>query len=714
MKTNKVPRQKSAGNDPKLTLVETPVTRKSANFQLWFIFAISILLYSNTLTFQYTLDDALMITENSFTKKGISGIKEIMTNDAFTGFFGVQKKLVAGGRYRPLSQVMFAAEYEFFGLNPFIGHLINIILYALCSVLLYIILRKLLPSWHHPVWYRSLPFIASVLFVCHPLHTEVVANIKGRDEILSLLGSLLSLYFSLIYIDKKNGWWFPVIVLTFFMGLLAKENAITFLAIIPLTFYYFKKTKLINYLLIISTLLVGTLGYLFLRYHALGYLSSSAKVAEILNDPYIYSTLSDKLATNTLTWGIYIKLLLFPHPLTHDYYPWHITITNWSDIRVIFSLLIYGAMLIVALTGIRKKSLISYGILFFLITFSISSNLVFNIGTFMNERFMFVPLLGFTLILAWLITSKFNNTGRKNTIPSIVPQGIIIVLCLAYSVKTFSRNFAWKDDYTLFTTDVKTSSNSAKVNVSAGGMTLKKAVLSKDPSEKELLLNTAENYLRNAIKIYPGNSAAWVLLGNVYLERKNFDKAAEYYVNCLNIANKQNEALSKLTYVAYTAGKQGQPALGIRGFKALIKFQPDLLNHYVQLADIYSRNNRADTAIVILENLLKDHQDYGDGWGKLGEIYGRVYNDVPKSLQYLQKAYAVDPKSSTTLENLGICYGFMKDYKQSLEYFLKAQELNPDDSRLLTNIGNSYRLMGDIQKSEEYFKKAASVTKKAE
>ena len=137
-------------------------------------------------------------------------------------------------------------------------------------------------------------------------------------------------------------------------------------------------------------------------------------------------------------------------------------------------------------------------------------------------------------------------------------------------------------------------------------MTLKKAVLSKDPSEKELLLNTAENYLRNAIKIYPGNSAAWVLLGNVYLERKNFDKAAEYYVNCLNIANKQNEALSKLTYVAYTAGKQGQPALGIRGFKALIKFQPDLLNHYVQLADIYSRNNRADTAIVILENLLKD------------------------------------------------------------------------------------------------------------
>ncbi|MHC1707098.1 MAG: tetratricopeptide repeat protein [Bacteroidales bacterium] len=686
----------------------------SSNLQLWFIFLFSIALYANTLTFNYTLDDSLMITENAFTKKGLSGIKDIMVNDAFTGFFGVQKKLVAGGRYRPLSQVMFAAEYEFFGLNPFFGHLLNVLLYAVCGGLLFIILRKLLSTFHHAAWYRSLPFVATLLFVSHPLHTEVVANIKGRDEILSLLGSLLSLYLFIIYSEKRRFWLLPIIAAVFFLALLAKENAITFIAIIPLCLYYFRKTRAVEYLWLFLPLLTGTVAYLLLRYHALGYLSSSVKVTEILNDPYVHSSLADRLATNTLTWGIYLKLLLFPHPLTHDYYPWHISITNWSNPLVILSFLAFLLMFIVALAGFKKKSILSFSIFFFLITFSISSNLVFNIGTFMNERFMFVPLLGFSLVTAWFFITRLQKVSVNPAKPHLLPAAVVIILCFAYSAKTFSRNFAWKDDYTLFTTDVKTSHNSAKCNVSAGGMSIKKAVQATDLAEKEKLLNTAEDYLRTAIKIYPGNSAAWVLLGNVYLERKDYDKAAEYYVNCLNIANKQTEALSKLRYVAYNAGREGQPDLGIRGFKALVQYQPDLLNHYVQLADIYSRNKRADTAVQILENLMVSHPEYGDGWGKLGEIYGRVYNDVPKSLQYLEKAYAADPKSSTTLENLGICYGFMQDYQKSLDFFLRALELNPEDSRLLTNIANSYRMIGNNQKAEEYFRKASAVNKKDE
>ncbi len=685
---------------------------KGRDLQLWFLLIFSFALYVNTLSLDYALDDTLMITENSFTKKGISGIKDILVNDAFTGFFGVQKKLVAGGRYRPLSQVMFAIEYHFFGKNPFIGHLINILLYALTAGLLFIILRKLLHRYHHPVWYRSLPFIATLLFVCHPLHTEVVANIKGRDEILSLLGSLSCLYLTLLFIDKRSIILIPAIAVLFFLGLMAKENAITFLLIIPLSVYYFTTTRFKDHLILSFPLLLGTAAYLLLRYHALGYLTSNVKIDEILNDPYVHSTLAEKMVTNLLTWGIYLKLLIFPHPLTHDYYPWHITITDWGDFRVIVTLLLYLGMIIIALLGMRKKTVISYSILFFLVTFSISSNIVFNIGTFMNERFMFVPLLGFTLIAGWLVTEKLmRNKGRAGEAP-IFPLVLVIVLTLGYSIKTFSRNFAWKNDYTLFTTDVKTSHNSAKCNVSAGGMTLNKAIAAADPGEKEKLLQQAEAYLRHAISIYSGNSAAWVLLGNVYLERKNYEKAAEYYVSCLNIANKQQEALNKLRYVAYNAGREGQRDLGIRGFKALIKLQPDELNHYLQLADQYSRIDRADTAVIILETLLEKHPDYGDGWGKLGEIYGRVYNDMPKSLVYLQKAYAADSSSSTTLENLGICYGFMKDFPKSLEYFQKALALNPDDQRLLTNIGNSYRMIGNNQKAEEYFQKAKSVSAK--
>ena len=64
-----------------------------------------------------------MITSNDLTLKGFSGIGDIFSNDAFVGFFGKEKDLVAGGRYRPLTHAMFAIEYELFGNSPFVGHL---------------------------------------------------------------------------------------------------------------------------------------------------------------------------------------------------------------------------------------------------------------------------------------------------------------------------------------------------------------------------------------------------------------------------------------------------------------------------------------------------------------------------------------------------------------------------------------------------------------
>ena len=85
----------------------------------------------------------------------------------------------------------------------------------------------------------SLAFAAALLFVAHPLHTEAVANIKGRDEIMALLGSLAALYFSLrSYHSGKLGWE-ALAALSFLIGIFSKENAITFLAIVPLTYWFF-------------------------------------------------------------------------------------------------------------------------------------------------------------------------------------------------------------------------------------------------------------------------------------------------------------------------------------------------------------------------------------------------------------------------------------------------------------------------------------------
>ena len=94
----------------------------------------------------YVFDDGLVITENAFTTSGLAGLPEIFTQDAFVGALGDSGQ-VAGGRYRPLSVATFAVEWELFGEAPFVGHLVNVLIYALSVVLLYrLIERHLLPG----------------------------------------------------------------------------------------------------------------------------------------------------------------------------------------------------------------------------------------------------------------------------------------------------------------------------------------------------------------------------------------------------------------------------------------------------------------------------------------------------------------------------------------------------------------------------------------
>ena len=74
---------------------------------------VALLAYGDTLFLKYASDDRMIIFENDYTLQG--DVKSVMTKDAFTGYFGEGEQLVAGGRYRPLSQLAFMAEYQIFG-----------------------------------------------------------------------------------------------------------------------------------------------------------------------------------------------------------------------------------------------------------------------------------------------------------------------------------------------------------------------------------------------------------------------------------------------------------------------------------------------------------------------------------------------------------------------------------------------------------------------
>ena len=208
--------------------------------QLAILLLISFGFYCNTILHEYALDDVIVITKNNFTLKGFSGIYDLITKDTFDGYTTV-KDLVAGGRYRPLSVVTFALEIGLFGLNhPAISHFINVLLYCSVVLMLFVFLDRFL--------FKKLillSFVTTLIFAIHPIHTEVVANIKSRDELMALLLTLISLYLFFTYLlNRKRKKYLIFSLIAFFLSLLSKENAVTFLAIIPLMLYFFYNKNL--------------------------------------------------------------------------------------------------------------------------------------------------------------------------------------------------------------------------------------------------------------------------------------------------------------------------------------------------------------------------------------------------------------------------------------------------------------------------------------
>jgi tetratricopeptide (TPR) repeat protein len=677
----------------------------SVRKQYLFLIILAFGLYANTLDLNYALDDTLMITGNKFTLKGVHGIGDIFTNDAFVGFLG-KSNLLPGGRYRPLSQVMFAVEYQIFGLNPFIGHLINVLMYIFLIVLLFKILRKLFSEEDKKTWYLSLPFIATALFAAHPLHTEVVANIKGRDDLMSLLGTLGSLYFIIRYTENKkiiNLVWTFII---FFLAILSKENALAFFVIIPLILIFFKKgnAKAIGFSVI--PLGIAIMFYVILRAATIGFIMKDVSNTELLNNPFMDATFAQKYATIFYTWGKYFLLLIFPHPLTHDYYPKQIPLIGFLDYRAIIPLLLTLAMGVYAIMKISKRHILSFAILFFWLSFAMSSNLVINIGTFMNERFMFAPLLGFTLVLAWLMSDRLLVWFPKQNKWRGIALTILIVLLAGYSLKTMTRNRVWKNDLVLFTTDVETSTNSAKCNTSAGGKLLEWADSTSNPVERQDYLTRSVKYLNKAIEIYPTNINSWLLLGNAYIKLKDYPKARDCFNNCLRISPGHPASLNNLLHIAQVSNRDKLYEESIITYRELLQLQPDSARNYFGIGLAYKNAGQMDSAVFWFNRTLAKDPRYGDAWGKLGEIYGQYANDLVSSEKYLNKAIECNPRDASALENLGIIYAIKKNFPVSLEYFNKALAIDPDNAALNRNTAQTYQNMGNTQKANEYFAKA--------
>jgi protein O-mannosyl-transferase len=525
---------------------------------------LAVSLYASSLSFGYVLDDTMVIEKNQFVQKGFSGIGDIFRFESFRGYFGEQKQLLEGDRYRPFSLATFAAEVGLFGKGKtFLGHFLNLLLYALTAILLYRVLLFMFPTKEIDSevvqtsnlkleTLFSIPFLATVLFIAHPLHVEVVANIKGRDEILALLGELSALYCTFKYINSNSSKYLIYSFASILMAMLSKESAITFLAIVPLTAHFFTKTTTSEKVKMTVPVIAATCVYLMMRVNAIGYLLDSKIVTDLMNNPFYGMTTGDRLATIFYTLLLYLKLHIFPHPLTHDYYPFQIPRLTWADWRALLGLALHLGLVAVILRGWKNKTVWAYTAAFYLITLSIVSNIVVSVGTFMNERFVYHASIAFCIAMAYLLTRQF--------VPKIAAMSVATLLVIGFSGRTLMRVPDWKSGATLNASAMVNSPNSARANCFYGVSIWEEKYmkLPKDATneQKKALLNEMRPYFDTSLRILPNYGSALKMWAGIAAEKHKIESNLD---NLLTDYQRVNHSLIYepfiLQYLKYVNGQ---------------------------------------------------------------------------------------------------------------------------------------------------------------
>lgn len=232
-------------------VVEKPININNNKYYI-ILLTIILLVFGNTLFNGYNLDDNLVTQKHVLTSKGLSSINKIFSQSYYSNNADL------GFGYRPIVLLSFAIEHQFLGENAKTSHFINLILYAIAVLLLF----KLFLSYTGEKGFL-LAFLASILFAVHPIHSEVVASIKNRDEILAFLFLMLSALSIEKYL-KKNSLLSLLSILFFFsIGMLAKKSIFTMIFILPIVAIILnkialKKIVVISLMLALPAAIIGS------------------------------------------------------------------------------------------------------------------------------------------------------------------------------------------------------------------------------------------------------------------------------------------------------------------------------------------------------------------------------------------------------------------------------------------------------------------------
>ena len=584
-------------------------------------------LYANTLGNDFCLDDHSAVKENYIVKGGIKNIPAIFTSEYRYGF---EVRHNVGMLYRPLTLAVFAVLWQIAQDRPEYYHFFNVLMYALTGWLMWVTWRRILKNYP-----PLLPALSVLLFMAHPAHTEVVANIKSLDEILALLFCTAALNWLWRFVDEHKWIWLAGALGAYTLALFSKEGSIVFLGIFPLTLWFFSDKQIPDILKTSTWFLLPAAFFVVARALVMAGQPAQEALSGMTNVIVLAPNALSRMATTLAMAWRYLAVLVIPHPLVSDMgYP-QVSPVTFADWRALAGLAAYGGMGAWACWQAQRRSFLAFAVLFFLISFSLISNVFILVGTNYAERGLYTPSLGFAFALAYALLKIFPSTSSKTQLSTPLWVAACLVLAL-YGVKTVSRNPDWKDDFTLFNTDIRVSPNSALLTHNYGIQCLhkgydKNADVVIDPA----LVQKSIACFTKAYEEFPGDFEAIGYRGYAYTKLKKFDLAIADYEKAIELNPVNTPALSALGYLYRNHLKQPDKAEAL--YRRAVAADPRFVEARRNLGAVLAVRSRFAEAIEQWKEGLK----YAPDNLLLNQYIGRAYADMGQADEgkpFLEKA----------------------------------------------------------------------------
>jgi len=581
-----------------------------------FLAAVAIIVFANTMQNGFVYDDQSAITKNTIVVRGIAGIPELLTTPYRHGYW-----VVPNDTYRPLSLVLFAIEYQVLGKNAATGHLVNVILYAACVFLLFLFLDDLFQRKK-----TAIAFIAALLFAVYPIHTEVVANIKSSDELLSFLFAMLALATFDRYTSSGAGRHLALGAFYFLLSLLSKETGISFIAIILLVFLLYRNEDRQRSYRIAGGALLSVIVFFTIRSAVL----NAYHIDQFANIPLLDNGLvmpglpvASRIASAVLILGYYIRLLFVPWPLIVDYSYDHIPFTSFANPLVLLSLTGY---VFIAVASIRRliahpKDPYAFCGIWFLVTISLYSNTFMLIAATLGERFLFFPSVALCLLLAllagrWLTDQNATTTWAALRSPKLLAA--VIPLCLLFAGLSISRNTDWADNLTLYSADIKKAPRSVKLNYLLGMELLNGAKEETNAAKQQQEMNEGIGYLSRALAIYPDYDDAQSELGGAYFRAGRLDSAEAHGRISLRLNPRNPYTLNNMGGIAF---ERKDYRTTIELCEKAIAIQPGIVDVYTNVAASFLSLGKFDSGISYLYKAITVDPTYTTSYRFMATAY---------------------------------------------------------------------------------------------